>query len=165
MAWRAGIDCCAQNKGSKSGCYVHRITEGKYIIWVDGICSYWTQPPWHYTRGRFTAVSDSWLESGFDYNPFSLPWFLREICFRRMVACSAHNQELQRKVFQLEKCNMWENHLFGNLHNSIQAPEIELFPPLSPSLAPWWNNCVGSRRWSWTDPTNRPRLGPAFWWG
>lgn len=49
--------------------------------------------------------------------------------------------------------------------HSIQAPEIELFTPLSPSSAPSWNNCVGSRRWSWTDPTNRPRLGPAFWWG
>jgi len=64
----------------------------------------------HYSSWRFTVVSDSWLESWFDYNLLPLTWLFR---FRRMAACSAHNQELQRKVFQLEKCNMWENHLFG----------------------------------------------------
>ncbi len=37
------------------------------------------------------------------------------------------------------------------------------YPALSIS-APWWNNYVSCRRWSWMDPTNRPRLGPAFWW-
>lgn len=36
----------------------------------------------------------------------------------RMAACNAHNQELQRKVSQLEKCNMWEAYfLFFSIFN------------------------------------------------
>ncbi len=113
-------------------------------------------PPWQNTRWKFT-------ESGFDYNLFSFTWFLWEICVHRMAACSTNNQELQRKVFQLEKCNMWANHLLGNLHTHTGSWILTFYPALSIS-APWWNNCVGCRRWSWMDPTNRPRLGPAFWW-
>lgn len=41
--------------------------------------------------------------------------------FCRMAACNAQNQELQRKVFQLEKCNMWGNHLLGNLRSSASV--------------------------------------------
>lgn len=88
-------------------------------------------PPWHHTRWKFTAVSDSWLESGFDYNLFSFTWFLWEICFHRMAACSAHNQELQRKVFQLEKCNMWENHLLSNLYTPYRPWNWTFYPALS----------------------------------
>lgn len=84
--------------------------------------------PWQYTRWKFTAVSQSELESGFDYDLFSFTWFLWEICFCRMAACSAHNQELQRKVFQLEKCNMWGNHLLGNLHSPYRLMKLNFLP-------------------------------------
>lgn len=68
------------------------------------------------------------------------------------------------------KSSSWRNATCERIIYSVifthhTGPELELFTPLSPSSAPWWNNCVGSRRWSWTEPTNRPRLGPAFWWG
>lgn len=48
-----------------------------------------------------------------------------------MAACNSHNQELQRKVSQLEKCNMWDISIFpiftlfpwsaGGVYNDISA--------------------------------------------
>ncbi len=98
----------------------------KIIIWVEIKFAATehdppTPHPRQHTRWKFT-------ESGFDCRLFSFTWFLWEICANRMAACSAHNQELQRKVFNLEKCNMWGNHLLGNLHTPYRLLNLNFLP-------------------------------------
>lgn len=116
-------------------------------------------------------------DSGYDYSPCFFTWNDSSSC-GKFLSVGWRRATLRTRSCR-GKSSSWRNATCeGIIYLVILTVLLRSFPA-GPVEAPgnwtfglylfisglWWNSCGGSRRWSWTDPTNRPRPGLVFWWG